>query len=266
MTAFAEVGKYTKPQPSLMPDVDSTLRQVARWKFVITTDLTKAFYQIPLSKDSMKYCGVVTPFRGVRVYTRCAMGMPGSETALEELMCRVLGDLLQEGVVAKIADDLYCGGDNEKELLHNWKRLLSTLDKCDLKLSACKTAIAPKSATILGWIWSNGSLHASPHRISTLSSCSPPTTVKGLRSFIGAYKVLARVMKDCSQLLSPLDDSIAGKTSADKIVWSDELLSAFNKAKSALSTNKTIMLPTPADQLWIVTDGAWLRGNIVCTT
>ena len=45
----------------------------------------------------MKYCGVATPFRGIRAYTRCAMGMPGSETALEELMCRVLGDCLQDG-------------------------------------------------------------------------------------------------------------------------------------------------------------------------
>ena len=35
-------------------------------------------------------------------------GMPGSETALEELMCPVLGDLLEEGIVTKIADDLYC--------------------------------------------------------------------------------------------------------------------------------------------------------------
>ena len=32
------------------------------------------------------------------------MGMPGSETALEELTCRVLGDLLEEGVV-KLSDD-----------------------------------------------------------------------------------------------------------------------------------------------------------------
>ena len=71
------------------------------------TDLTKTFYQIPLAKSSMKYCGVVTPFRGVRVYTRSAMGMPGSETALEELTCRVLGDLLEDGVVVKLADDLY---------------------------------------------------------------------------------------------------------------------------------------------------------------
>ena len=111
VTAFAEVGRYSKPQPSLMPDVDSTLRSIARWKYLITPDLTSAFYQIPLSKSSMKYYRVAIPYRGVRVYMRCAMGMPGSETALEELMFRVLGNCIQERIVAKLADDLYCGGN-----------------------------------------------------------------------------------------------------------------------------------------------------------
>ena len=45
VTAFAEVGRYSKPQPSLMPDVDSALRSIARWKYLITSDLTSAFYQ-----------------------------------------------------------------------------------------------------------------------------------------------------------------------------------------------------------------------------
>ena len=83
----------------------------------------------------MKYCGVVTPFRGVRVYTRSAMGMLGSETALEELMCRILGDFLEDGIAAKLADDLYCGADSPEELLINWKRILDALQKCNIKLS-----------------------------------------------------------------------------------------------------------------------------------
>ena len=90
-----------------MPDVNSTLRQIPQWRHIITTSLTSAFYQIPLARESMKYCGVATPFRGVRVYAGSAMGMPDSQTALEELMCRALGVLIHEGVVAKIADDLY---------------------------------------------------------------------------------------------------------------------------------------------------------------
>ena len=116
VTAFAEVGRYSKPQPSLMPDVDSTLRSIARWKYLITSDLTSAFYQIPLSISSMKCRRVATPYRGVRVYTRCAMG---SETALEELMFRVLGNCIQDGIVAKLADDLYCGGNTLDEFLCN---------------------------------------------------------------------------------------------------------------------------------------------------
>ena len=265
VTAFADVGRYSKPQPSLMPNVDSILRKIAQWKYLITTDLTSAFYQIPLSRQSMKYCGVATPFRGIRVYTRSAMGMPGSETALEELMCRVLGDLLEKGTVAKLADDLYCGGDTLDELLQNWRMVLQALRKCRLRLSATKTVVCPKSTTILGWIWSSGTIQASPHRVATLSTCSAPEKVRGMRSFIGAYKVLARVIPNCSALLSPLDDVVAGCQSLDRVVWTDELHSAFHRAQAALSSARAITLPRPSDQLWIVTDGSVKKHSIGST-
>ena len=176
VTVFADVGRYSKPQPPLLPDVDSTLHRIAQWSHIIITDLTSAFYQIPLAKESMKYCGVATPFKGVRVYVRSALGTPGSETALEEVMCRVLGPQLQDGSVAKIADDLYCGDNTPRELLHNWKRVLH----------AHKTIISPKITTILGWIWNAGSLSASPRRLNTLATYPEPNTVARLRSFIGA--------------------------------------------------------------------------------
>ena len=150
VTAFTEIGRHSKPQPSLMPNVDSTLRQIGQWKYIIKTDLTNAFYQIPLSNQSYKYCGIVTPFKGVRVYTRCAMGMPGSETALEELMCRVIGHLIQEGIAAKVADDLYVGGETLSDLADNWTKVLEAMQQSNLKLAPGKTEIAPQSTTILG--------------------------------------------------------------------------------------------------------------------
>lgn len=255
-TAFADVGRYSKPQPSLLPDVDSTLRFIAQWSHIIVTDLTSAFYQIPLAKKSMKYCGVATPFKGARVYVRSAMGMAGSETALEEVMCRVLGPLLQDGSVAKIADDLYCGLNTPQELLCNWKRVLQALHNCNLRLSAHKTIISPKTTTILGWISTAGSLSASPHRLNTLSTFPEPTTVGQLRSFIGAYKVLSRVIPRCSSYLASLDAVTAGRPSQKSISWTDDLRTAFRSAQNALTSALTITLPRPEDQLWIVTDGA----------
>ena len=171
----------------MLPDVDSTLRRIAQWSHIIVTDLTSAFYQIPLAKESMKYCGVANPFKGIQVYVRSVIAMPGSETALKEVMCRVLGPLLRDGSVAKIADDLYCGGNTPQELLHNWKRVLQALHKSNLRLSAHKTIISPKTTTILGWIWNAGSLSASPHRLNTLTTYPELNTVARLRSFIGTY-------------------------------------------------------------------------------
>ena len=265
VTAFTEVGKYAKPQPTVMPNIDATLREISQWKYIIQSDLTSAFYQIPLDNESMTYCGVVTPFKGVRTYARCAMGMPGSEVALDELLCRVLGDLLQEGIVIKLADDLFCGGDSPADLFHNWSRVLEAFEKNSLTLSAAKTFIAPKSTTILGWIWTEGTLRASPHRISTLSSCNKPNTVRNMRSFIGAYKTLSRVLPNCASYMVPLDNAIAGKQSADKIQWTDTLEHRFRNAQEALVSLKTIKIPRPHDQLWIVTDGALKSGGLGAT-
>ena len=124
----------------------------------------------------MKYCGVATPFKGVRVYVRSVMGMPGSETALKKVMCRVLGPLLQDRSVAKITDDLYGGDNTPRELLHNWKRVLQALHKCNLRLSAHKTIISRPTTTILGWIWNTDSLSASP-TVLTPSPSSPSRTL-----------------------------------------------------------------------------------------
>ena len=174
VTAFSDRGRYSKPQPVLMPCINSVLRTIGNWKHIISTDLTKAYFQVPLDRSSIKYCGVATPFKRVRVYVRASMGMPGSEVALEELMCRILGEFIQEGVVCKLADNLFIGGDTLDELYNNWSRVLVNLSKADLKLSASQTIINPKSAPILGWIWSMGTISASRHYVNSLSICSRP--------------------------------------------------------------------------------------------
>jgi hypothetical protein len=265
VTAFADVAKYCKPSPSLMPDVESTLRSIACWKYLIVTDLTSAFYQIPLSKESLKYCGISTPFKGTRVYTRCAMGMPGSETALEELMCRVFGDMLAEGAIAKLADDLYIGANSLDELTAQWYAALQALQNVNIKLSPKKTVICPKSTSILGWIWNDGSIRASTHRLSTLSTCQVPETVRGLRSFVGAFKVLSRVIPNTAQILAPLEEATAGLQSQDKIQWNEALRGHFSHAQESLINNKSIVLPQPSDQLWIVTDGSVRERGIGAT-
>ena len=180
-------------------------------------------------------------------------------------MCRVLGNQLQAGFVSKLADDLYCGGNTPTELLENWANVMTALNASGLRLSATKTIICPRSTTILGWIWTQGRISASPHKISVLSTCKPPDTVHGLRSFIGAYKMLSRVLPSCAHSISPLENAISGSQSKDKIKWTDELCQYFETTQHKLKRAREIHLPQRADQLWIVTDGSVSKCGIGAT-
>ena len=131
-------------------------------------------------------------------------------------------------------------------------------------MSPKKTIVSPKATTILGWIWSQVSLEASPHSVATLSSCKPPGTVCGLRSYIGAYKFLNRVINGCSSYC-PIKQCYCCKQPHDMIVWDESLSSSFSHAQNSLEHNKAIILPRSDDQLWIITDGSVKQHGIVST-
>ena len=55
VTNFTGLSQYTRPLPSVSGSCEDVLRRLASWRKIIKTDLTKAFYQIPESKESIPY-------------------------------------------------------------------------------------------------------------------------------------------------------------------------------------------------------------------
>ena len=256
VTSFVALSPYCKVLPTTMPTVESILRTIASWKYIIVTDLSDAFYQIPLDRQSMKWCGTPTPFRGLRCYAVAAQGMPGASEALEECMSAVFGDQVKERTLGKIADDMCVGGRDEYDLFKNWAVILEKLSNNGLHIKAPKTIIAPLQAQLLGWDWQNGMLSASSHKISPLCNAEPPETVTKLRSFIGAYKFFNRVIPQCAKHISVLESSISGKQKSDKVTWDDNLITLYKSAQAALKAASSIHLPRASDQLVIVHDGS----------
>ena len=265
VTAFNDIAKYCRLPPSKITKCDDVLRQIGSFNYIVKTDLTKSFFQLKMSKDSMAYLGTITPFKGVRLYARAAMGMPGSSEWLDELCSRVMGDLLMKRVVLIIADDMFVGGKTIEELLKNWSLLLATLARNNLKLSAQKTVVAPKSTVVLGWVWSSGTLSPSQHKVSPLLNTEPPKTCTAMRSFIGAYKDLARTIPKAASLLAPLENAIKGLNGRDCVKWTDELAEDFKKAKVPLSSPNSIVIPKVDDKLIVTVDASPLNNGLGAT-
>ena len=114
VTSFGNLAAHVKTAPSPMASTENVLRHMASWKWIITADVSQAYHQLPLSEESLKYAGVSTPFKGARVYTTAAMGMPGSEVALTELTAALFGQMQLDGQVEVLMDDVYIGAENPK--------------------------------------------------------------------------------------------------------------------------------------------------------
>ena len=130
----------------------------------------------------------MSPFGGLRMFLRSIQGLVNQMEELDELLSKILKDELMEGIVARIADDLFVGGNTKEEAIENWTKVLSRLDSCNIKLSATKTHIFPSSVDLLEWVWKQGGkVCPSPHKQLALRDAEEPAKVKDMRSYVGLF-------------------------------------------------------------------------------
>ena len=256
---FGPVNDKIKPVPIHTPKTDDILIMIGRWKHLIIFDLFNGYFQNHMSEDSIQWLGVQTPFGGLRVMARSGQGLMGMAEEFDELMAKILKQELQDGICAKIVDDIVVGGNDQEEAATNYFRVLSKLSKANIKVTPEKTHIFPDTADMLGWKWKQGGfLEASPHRKFALSNTKIEDIrkVHDMRSWVGLFKTLHIVTPRISEILSPFEQATAGKDSKDDFQWTHELQSKFREAKNGIEKLVTLFLPSPEDQLIMETDAS----------
>jgi hypothetical protein len=111
----------------------------------------------------------MTPFKGVRVFTRAGQGLLNSEAELDELLERVLGDHIASGICEVARDDIQIGGNTIDQTIQHWKLVLSALAENNLKLTPRKVRFFPQTTEIYGWKYEfDGTIAPSDHILSNL--------------------------------------------------------------------------------------------------
>ena len=254
-----ELSKYMKSLPAKISKPQDVYNALAKWKYIVKTDLHQGFFQNHLHKEGQKWCGILTPFGGLRFFKRGIQGLINQTEELDELLANLFNDMLTRGKLVKLADDLFTGGNTIDEAMDNLEEMLKICNFNNLKLSSSKTIILPKTVDIMSWIWSQGgTLAPSPHRKQALLEVKSEDilTVKDVRSWIGLYKTFLYHTPNLARIMDPFDKITSDKDSKDTITWTNELKMAFQNAKDNIVNIKEVYLPHPDDQLLIITDGA----------
>ena len=254
VTDFTPLNIHIKKLETVAPTINDAKEKLAKFNYHIQLDLSNYFYQGGMRIEDSQYLATPHPFKGLRVYTCEPQGLKNASEHAYERLARIYGDMCGEERMTRMADGLFILGDSLENLAANFREALSRARLCGLTFKPSKVVVAPVNTVIFGWKKEGAGWKPTSHTISPLTKAEPPITVKQLRSWLGSYKQITNCINNYAALLGPLEDIIGGRASAERIVWTEELIKTFDKAKDSLRNVKTIYVPRPTDVLHTYSD------------
>ena len=264
VTGFDPLNKYLKQIPPKASNPMSVYTSLAGWKYLGELDFTDMYWQLHmrlttnLDRKQLQYLCIRTAC-GTLAYARAPIGLLGMDAVQEELTDKLLGDLVIKGSVAKVADNVYFGGETLADLHIVFEEIVKRCHLANLRLKPSKVALNIKHADILGLHWSNGTLTPSHHKLDPLAHCEKPRTVKGLRSFLGAvrFNEICLPSKPLTAATELLDEQIPSQRPGQELIaWDEKLTEAFRTVQELLKTPEVVYVPRKGDELFICSDGA----------
>ena len=259
---FTPLNKYVKRDASSSPTIQEAKSDLSKKKMFIELDLTSYFFQGGLRRSDTAFLGIQHPYDGVLVYTASPQGLKNSSEHSYNRLARVYGSMMKEEKLTRMADGLFVLANDEQELYKNYMETLEKARIAGFTFKPKKVRICPRSTVVFGWKLEDGLWTPQDHVVSSLAKVDFPTTIKQLRSYIGAVKQLAPCVPSYGILLAPFEKLVAARSSAERITWTEDLKESFNKIKKAVADPSGLHYPLKTDKLQIFSDYSQQHGAI----
>ena len=121
-------------------------------------------------------------------------------------------------------DDILVFGHDFESALHSLELVLIRVAEYGLQLKSTKCNLFRSSVPFLGHIVGRAGLECDPNKVSVVANWIPPSTIKGVREFLGFTGYYRRFVPDYSTVAQPLV-RLLGKDCRFK--WTDACQDAF---------------------------------------
>ncbi|CAL9025322.1 unnamed protein product, partial [Prunus brigantina] len=118
--------------------------------------------------------------------------------------------------------------------------VLKRCEECNLVLNWEKCHFMVQQGLVLGHVISSRGIEVDKAKIDIISKLPPPTSVKGVRSFLGHAGFYRRFIKDFSKISRPLCALLSKDV---EFMWIEGCMKAFNTLKELLTSAPIMMAP-----------------------
>ena len=145
-------------------------------------------------------------------------------------MMSIFSDLAEE-VMEIFMDDFTVYGSSFEQCLHNLGTILQRCKDKNLALNWEKCHFMVTEGIVLGHMIYAAGLEVDQAKVSIIRNLMPPTTVKGIRSFLGHAGFYRRFIRDFSKIARPLCRLLEKDT---KFYFDESCHNSFEEIKSRL--------------------------------
>ncbi|KAL5594182.1 uncharacterized protein BROUX77_007529 [Berkeleyomyces rouxiae] len=228
---YRALNSVTEKDGYPLPLINDTLRDIAAAKYVSKVDVISAFHRLRLKEGSEAYTAFRTHLSAYE-WLVTPFGLTVAPAAFQRFINHVLSRWLGISCSAYLDDVVIYSSDSREHHRDLVRQIIRALGDAGLQLDWDKSEFESPSIKYLGFIVEPGSgIRADPDKVKAIQEWEAPTSVRGVRSFLGFANFYRCFVPEYSTIAAPLT-RLTKKDQPFK--WEDEQLRSFEALKKAL--------------------------------
>nr|GEY65634.1 reverse transcriptase domain-containing protein [Tanacetum cinerariifolium] len=193
---------------------------------------------IPIDPKDQEKTTFICPY-GTFAYKRMQFGLCNAPGTFQRCMMAIFHDMIEQ-TMEVFMDDFSVFGNSFSTCLTNLEKMLKRCEDTKLALNSEKSHYMVKEGIVLGHKISKKGIEVDKAKIKVISKLPHPTTVKGIRSFLGHAGFYRRFIKDFSKISRPMTHLLEKNS---PFIFSNECIQAFRTLKEKLAEASILIAP-----------------------
>ncbi|GJV09185.1 reverse transcriptase domain-containing protein [Tanacetum coccineum] len=235
---YRKLNEATRKDHFPLPFMDQMLERLAGNEYYCFLDGFSGYFQIPIDPNDQEKTTFTCPY-GTFAYRRMPFGLCNAPGTFQRCMMAIFHDMIEK-TMEVFMDDFSVFGNSFSTCLTNLEKMLKRCEDTNLALNWEKSHFMVKEGIVLGHKISKKGIEVDKAKIDVISKLPHPTTVKGIRSFLGHAGFYRRFIKDFSKISRPMTHLLEKNT---PFIFSEECIQAFQILKKKLTEAPILIAP-----------------------
>nr|GEZ82026.1 reverse transcriptase domain-containing protein [Tanacetum cinerariifolium] len=180
---YRKLNEATRKDHFPLPFIDQMLERLAGNEYYCFFDGFSGYFQIPIDPKDQEKTTFTSPY-GTFAYKRMPFGLCNAPVTFHRCMTAIFHDMIEQ-TMEVFMDDFSVFGNSFSTCLTNLEKMLKRCEDTKLALNWEKSHFMVKEGIVLGHKISKKGIEVDKAKIEVISKLPHPTTVKGIRSFLG---------------------------------------------------------------------------------